>query len=40
MSEEIVQMNELLEKEAVLLAQAAHYERSEIRQCYRSGRYD
>lgn len=32
--------NELLEKEAETLAQAAHYERSKARQGYRSGHYD
>ena len=33
-------LNELLEKEAESLTQAAHYERSEARQGYRSGHYD
>ena len=33
-------LNELLEKEAESLTQAARYERSEARQGYRSGRYD
>ena len=33
-------LNELLEKEAESLTQAARYERSEARQCYRSGHYD
>ena len=33
-------LNELLEKEAELLTQAARYERSEARQGYRSGHYD
>ena len=32
--------NELLEKEAESLRQAARYERSEARQGYRSGHYD
>ena len=33
-------LNELLEKEAESLTQAARYERSEARQGYRSGHYD
>ena len=33
-------LNELLEKEAESLTQAARYERSEVRQGYRSGHYD
>ena len=33
-------LNELLEKEAESLTQAARYERSETRQGYRSGHYD
>ena len=33
-------LNELLEKEAESLTQAARYERSEARQDYRSGHYD
>ena len=33
-------LNELPEKEAESLTQAARYERSEARQCYRSGHYD
>ena len=33
-------LNELLEKEAASLTQAARYERSEARQGYRSGHYD
>ena len=33
-------LNELLEKEADSLTQAARYERSEVRQGYRSGHYD
>lgn len=33
-------LNELLEKEAESLTQAARYERSEARQSYRSGHYD
>ena len=33
-------LNELLEKEAEFLTQAARYERSEARQGYRSGHYD
>ena len=33
-------LNELLEKEAEQLTQAARYERSEARQGYRSGHYD
>jgi len=33
-------LNELLEKEAKSLTQAARYERSEARQGYRSGHYD
>ena len=33
-------LNELLEKEAESLTQAARYERSEARQGYRSGNYD
>ena len=33
-------MNELLEKEAETLTQAARYARNEARQGYRSGRYD
>ena len=33
-------LNELLEKEAESLTQAARYERSESRQGYRSGHYD
>ena len=33
-------LNELLEKEAESLTQAARYERSEARQPYRSGHYD
>ena len=33
-------LNELLEKEAESLTQAARYERSEVRQDYRSGHYD
>ena len=33
-------LNELLEKEAESLTQAARYERSESRQSYRSGHYD
>ena len=33
-------LNELLEAEAEKLTQAAHYERSEARQGYRSGHYD
>ena len=33
-------LNELLEKEAASLTQAARYERSEVRQGYRSGHYD
>ena len=33
-------LNELLEKEAESLTQAARYEHSEARQGYRSGRYD
>ena len=33
-------LNELLEKEAESLTQAARYERSEAHQGYRSGRYD
>ena len=33
-------LNELLEKEAESLSQAARYERSEARQGYRSGHYD
>ena len=33
-------MNELLEKEAGTLTQAARYERNEARQGYRSGYYD
>ena len=33
-------LNELLEKEAKQLTQAARYERSESRQGYRSGHYD
>ena len=33
-------LNELLEKEAESLTQAARYERSETRQDYRSGHYD
>ena len=33
-------LNELLEKEAEPLTQAARYERSEARQGYRSGHYD
>ena len=33
-------LNELLEKEAEALTQAARYERSEARQGYRSGHYD
>ena len=32
-------LNELLEKEAEQLAQAARYERNEARQGYRSGHY-
>ena len=32
-------LNELLEKEAESLTQAARYERSEVRQGYRSGHY-
>ena len=35
MSEKIVQLNELLEKEAEQLTQAARYERSEARHGYR-----
>ena len=33
-------LNELLEKEAESLTQAARYERNEARQGYRSGHYD
>ena len=33
-------LNELLEKEAETLTQAARYERNEARQGYRSGHYD
>ena len=33
-------LNELLEKEAEKLTQAARYERNEARQGYRSGHYD
>ena len=33
-------LNELLEKEAEALTQAARYERNEARQGYRSGHYD
>ena len=33
-------LNELLEKEAESLTQAARYERSDARQSYRSGHYD
>ena len=33
-------LNELLEKETGSLTQAARYERSEVRQGYRSGHYD
>ena len=33
-------LNELLEKEAESLTQAARYERSEARRSYRSGHYD
>ena len=33
-------LNELLEKEAESLTQAARYERSEARQGYRSGHYE
>lgn len=33
-------LNKLLEKEAESLTQAARYERSEVRQSYRSGHYD
>ena len=33
-------MNELLEKEAETLTQAARYERNEARQGYRSGHYN
>ena len=33
-------LNELLEKEAEQLTQAARYERNEARQGYRSGHYD
>ena len=33
-------LNELLEKEAESLMQAARYERSEARQSYRGGHYD
>ena len=33
-------LNELLEKETESLTQATHYERSEVRQDYRSGHYD
>lgn len=33
-------LNELLGKEAESLTQAARYERSEVRQGYRSGHYD
>lgn len=33
-------LNELLEKEAESLTQAARYERNETRQGYRSGHYD
>ena len=33
-------LNELLEKEAKMITQAARYERNEARQGYRSGHYD